>query len=153
MARLRRLIEGQGMTFTQAGEAFGVSRSAIAGQVRKHGMISPNAQRNGVERALRYVSARKVRKPRLISVNVKVSKPLPVRQREPVEFKPRNISIDDLTTSTCRWPMWPTGDATGVYCGSGKEPDAPALIPYCATHCRMAYSRADRREPSNWRAA
>jgi GcrA cell cycle regulator len=52
------------------------------------------------------------------------------------------VTIDQLTTTTCRWPLGNMEDHPPYfYCGD------PKLVggPYCEHHCRLAYQTAQQR--------
>ncbi len=40
------------------------------------------------------------------------------------------VALLDLQPQHCRWPLWQTGEAPGLYCGAKREP----ACSYCAEH-------------------
>jgi len=45
-------------------------------------------------------------------------------------------SIEELTHTTCKWPIGNPQDKDFAFCGSGAHDDA---TPYCEFHAKMAY--------------
>jgi GcrA cell cycle regulator len=60
----------------------------------------------------------------------------PPQPRPRPEAAAKAITLIDLKSHHCRWPVAGAG-ATTLFCGGS----AYAGYPYCATHCRMAYQR------------
>jgi hypothetical protein len=68
------------------------------------------------------------------------------RQIEPPAEAARpatRCTIMQLTSRTCRWPLWGSNERLPVeryYCG-----ETVAAGVYCAAHCKLTYSHRDER--------
>lgn len=51
------------------------------------------------------------------------------------EFKGKGVSLTDLDSRMCRWPVGDPKEENFNFCGC----DAVAGLPYCEEHCRVAY--------------
>jgi len=56
---------------------------------------------------------------------------IPVEQR---------VSIMELTSQTCRWPLWGDDQREGLYCGAATVPGQP----YCCGHCALSFNMTER---------
>lgn len=52
------------------------------------------------------------------------------------ETKQENVSLMDLKLNSCRWPIGDPKDADFHFCGK----DTVTGKPYCAEHCKVAYT-------------
>lgn len=50
----------------------------------------------------------------------------------------RGCTLMDLTSETCRWPLWTDANPERLYCGADGA-DMENKRPYCPFHSRMAY--------------
>jgi GcrA cell cycle regulator len=67
---------------------------------------------------------------------VRRSKPLPVTLAEPVPFaNGARVTIMQLTSQTCKWPIGDPGTAEFCFCGHAPREASP----YCEFHARAAY--------------
>ena len=122
---------------------FYASRNAIIGKVhrlrlpKRKTVLTPKAQaRKGAGRAR---TALDKPRPRIIRPKPQPrlrAAPIP-RRSIPMEApKPMNLTIMQLTSRTCKWPVNdpPKGEAY-LFCGEAKE---PGKEPYCPYHARLA---------------
>ncbi len=119
------------------------SRNAVIGRVYRLGLpkretiLTPKAQaRKGAKRARPALD-----KPRPRIIRPKPQPRLraaPISRRSiPMEApKPMNLTIMQLTSRTCKWPVNdpPKGEPY-LFCGEAKE---PGKEPYCPYHARLA---------------
>jgi GcrA cell cycle regulator len=54
----------------------------------------------------------------------------------------QRCTLLELTSETCRFPLWGSDEREGFYCGAKPVPG----LPYCLGHCRMAYVPVRTRE-------
>ncbi len=59
----------------------------------------------------------------------------------PADTSPTAIEIRDLTPTVCHYPLWPTTERSGLYCGATSFGE----LPYCARHCRVVYRASSER--------
>ena len=52
------------------------------------------------------------------------------------DLKPQNITLMDLKLNSCRWPIGDPKDDDFHFCGA----DSVTGKPYCAEHCKLAYT-------------
>jgi GcrA cell cycle regulator len=122
--RIKQLetLHAQGLSGSEIGSAMGVSRNTVRGKIHRLHLV-PRI-RAPVARKPRKVYDRKI-KPAVI---------LPKPPEVPV-FKPsKNLSIYELTDTTCRWPTSETKPLTYCGCRAPKE----RTQPYCAYHADQA---------------
>jgi GcrA cell cycle regulator len=120
----------------------GVSKSAIAGRIRRLGLAIMAPRLTSEERLCRQREAhRKYNRSRApIDFNTKRA----ARERGPdpgympiadlAEVAPLHISLCDLTPKTCRWPY---GDGPFTFCGCEKNDGGP----YCYAHHLQSVER------------
>ncbi len=152
MKRLKELHTG-GFSMSVIGGMLGCSRNAVVGKIHRMG-LAPGGRRT-VEDVTKVVARQATKTIRSRQKNrfprpTMHSKPLPKPSEPPVEWAPLMIPLEALTDAICKWPM---GDAHPfVFCGLAKDADAPARIPYCGFHSRLAFQAADRRaeRQRNW---
>jgi GcrA cell cycle regulator len=134
VAQLRALVENEGATSGQIALRMGCSRNAIIGKCNRLGLRLPNA--TGL-RARPY-RRRKPKPP--VAAPRPTWKPTP--RRAPAEaaqevFADR-VSIFELSSETCRWPLWALDVPfhEKFYCGGWTIEGSP----YCAGHARLCYA-------------
>jgi GcrA cell cycle regulator len=145
IAELRKLNAGD-IDYSSIAVVLGVSKSAIAGKLRRLGLASPAIRMTPEERLRRQrESKRKYRqnnKP--IDFNRKraaaESGPDPgyVPIADASDVVPLHINLMELTPKTCRWPY---GDGPFTFCGCEKIDDGP----YCYAHHLQATERPGMR--------
>lgn len=132
----------------QMGGAF--SRNAVLGKLHRLGLALPKnkggskdrppAQRGTYGRAVRLAAAK--RRAGLLPPRQK-----PVRTPPPEPIPPPAamllISWDDLTSSSCRWPVGDPREPGFAFCGI-PEAEFPTR-PYCRYHAQLAYVSVHRR--------
>jgi len=166
--RLREL-HAMGQVYSLIAAHLGVSRSAVAGKIKRLGLASaspvlrvprkPKAAAPPVTRgvntyggmATKLAHAKRKEKPAF-----GIAAPWTPEAR--VERKPRPIpefpapdaipatacTIFDLTSETCRWPVGPDTGRSQLFCGAPGA-DLAARMPYCGNCAPRAYA------PARWR--
>lgn len=128
----------EGLTATQIGAEFGVTRNTIIGIAHRH------LNGSGVGFARRNSGVKRVKAPRtrlFFTPRMFEGKPYRKPEPEPVEIVPLKISLLELTSSTCKFPIGDPQHEDFGFCG---HPAKTGRI-YCAFHHRLAYSRSESR--------
>jgi hypothetical protein len=56
------------------------------------------------------------------------------------------LALEELTASTCKWPLAEFERGVFLYCGEAVDPSlAPTMRCYCPCHARLAYCRSSDR--------
>lgn len=145
--RLRALI-GEGLSVSQIAAALGdVSRNAVIGRMNRTGIKSQHKDprsRHGIPSPRRR--HRKSAGNTALRINGKADRP-------PLEPMQANLSLDafnaaipedqpvtlmELQTWHCRWPLFDGAERSGLYCG---DPNADLIEgrPYCKFHTSHAF--------------
>lgn len=121
---LKRLWN-EGLTTGDIGKALGVSKNAVVGKAHRLGLNSrPSPIRRDEDEAAT---------PELPLNPVKTEKVKAAKKQAEKLF-----TVNDLTHSSCRWPIGDPKDADFHFCGKEALPDKP----YCAEHAAVAYVSA-----------
>lgn len=153
-AKEEQLIElwGEPLSCSQIGDALGVSRSAIAGKVRRlrdlgHELPvhrNPSVGRpSGKPSASETKRAQKIRKPPYKVDAMDAEQQFGRSDMDLPDDRPP-CKLIDLTRYTCRWPIGDPRDETFHYCGARKHPS----FVYCPNHCRLAFEPRRERQRS-----
>jgi len=142
---LRRLW-AEGLSASQIATALGgVSRNAVIGKIHrlglsgrvKTGKARPARAGGGAVHAPRPVpSGSRVMAVGSTVVKV-VEREAPAPLREPAEVVPLHggVTLLDLKTSSCRWPIGDPSDPAFRFCGTRIQPGET----YCPCHAELAY--------------
>lgn len=159
-----RSLWAEGLSASQiAVELGGVSRNAVIGKVHRLKLPQRKTTTASVRRSAQTPSVATSARPSVARVTPAISrgggviahKPkvqpaVPQPDAEVVPIFPR-ITLMDLGTSTCRWPIGDPTSSDFRFCGAKTESGAP----YCTYHACMAYqprnSRDRQRRSGNWR--
>lgn len=129
--------------------AQGLSGSAIAaelGEVTRNSVIG-KVHRLGLAKRANPTNARATptpfRKPRVQRFREVLPIPIEITPgkatgQATLPERPGQVTLMDLTSETCRWPLWSDANPEHLYCGApgaGMENKRP----YCPLHSRMAY--------------
>jgi GcrA cell cycle regulator len=157
---LRRLW-AEGLSASQIASALGgVSRNAVIGKIHRLGLSgrvktqkarparSAGSAGGGAAVAARPASA----PPRVMAVGaaaVKVverEEPVTARVPAPAEVVPLHggVTLLDLKTSSCRWPLGDPSEESFRFCGTRTQPGET----YCACHAEKAYPARGRAKGS-----
>ena len=113
------------------------SRNAVIGKVHRLGLPARAMKRPSKAAARKNSRQRAVVLPRRPKPPPRLTKPAPPRRRpEPPEAPmSKNLTLMDLTSGTCKWPVNdpPRGEPF-LFCGAEK----PSAQPYCPFHARLA---------------
>ena len=132
---LKRLWD-KGLTTGEIGKALGVSKNAVVGKAHRLGLNSrPSPIRRGDDDADASTAA-SAEAPSS-SKKKKASKSEPAKKNQEKEKK-KLFTVNDLTSSSCRWPIGDPKDEDFHFCGKEALPDKP----YCAEHAAIAYVSA-----------
>lgn len=143
--RLRELA-GQGVIFTRIG--------AILGRTRK--AVSARAKLIGVRNLSKTVKARRERERKIALTATStwgrravIARAIALGELEPCEAtdlppEPNRpvISLQNLHSHHCRWPIGDPGSSDFGFCGESIRDDS---VPYCTHHCRIAYVPISKR--------
>lgn len=121
---LKRLWN-EGLTTGDIGKALGVSKNAVVGKAHRLGL---NGRPSPIRRDEEESAA-----PELPLKQAKADKPK-ADKKQPEKL----FTVNDLTHSSCRWPIGDPKDADFHFCGKEAMPDKP----YCAEHAAIAYVSA-----------
>lgn len=152
----------EGLSASQiASDLGGVTRNAVIGKVHRLGLSG--RQRPGVTSVQKLKPEAKqvfvqARKPRAVrsqagSATAPVPSPSPVceQRTQPLAEKSnvipmsRHLTIQELDTHTCRWPIGDPQSPQFRYCGAPTEPGQV----YCGPCCQKAYlPKENKRKPA-----
>ena len=125
---LKRLWE-KGLTTGEIGKALGVSKNAVVGKAHRLGLNGrPSPIRRGDEEENTVSAPEEKKKP---------AKTTPAKKGQEKASK-KLFTVNDLTSTSCRWPIGDPKDEDFHFCGKEALPDKP----YCAEHAEIAYVSA-----------
>ena len=131
---LKRLWD-KGLTTGEIGKALGVSKNAVVGKAHRLGLNSrPSPIRRGddeIDNTAENTDTTGTVKKK------KAAKNEPAKKNTEKEKK-KLFTVNDLTSSSCRWPIGDPKDEDFHFCGKEALPDKP----YCAEHAAIAYVSA-----------
>ena len=115
-----------------------VHRLRLPGRARRDGPKTTKAEsRKGARKAAAVLAAasvagRRAKPPARLTRPAKLPKPKAIHPEAPT---PMNLTLMDLTSRTCKWPVNdpPRGEPF-LFCGAEK----PSAQPYCPFHTRLA---------------
>ncbi len=134
----------QGLTTGEIGKALGVSKNAVVGKAHRLKLDSrPSPIRRGEDElpleepatAEREKSAETAAVQKPVDAKPAAPKPAPVKKAADKKEKKKLFTVNDLTTTSCRWPIGDPKDEDFHFCGKTALPDKP----YCAEHAMLAY--------------
>ena len=128
---LKRLWD-QGLTTGEIGKALGVSKNAVVGKAHRLGLNGrPSPIRRNEDEASASAEG---------TNNVKEAKKTckAAAQKTAEKEKKKLFTVNDLTSTSCRWPVGDPKDEDFHFCGKESLPDKP----YCAEHAAIAYVSA-----------
>lgn len=120
---LRECVEAR-MTYAQIAEHIGgrwqidATRNAIAGAMKRAGLVSKSGKAGLTERARRAPKEHD-------------------RRRTTGHFLSINPGFDGGRPRTCEWPIGNPGDDGFHFCGAERDGERP----YCAAHAKRAYRK------------
>ena len=124
----------KGLTTGEIGKALGVSKNAVVGKAHRLGLNSrPSPIRRGEDENTADTNT-PTQQP---SEKKKAAKLAPAKKAAEKEKK-KLFTVNDLTSSSCRWPIGDPKDEDFHFCGKEALPDKP----YCAEHAAIAYVSA-----------
>ena len=130
---LKRLWD-KGLTTGEIGKALGVSKNAVVGKAHRLGLNSrPSPIRRGEDDNV----ADSETPTQKTAEKKKDTKPVAAKKITAKEKK-KFFTVNDLTASSCRWPIGDPKDEDFHFCGKEALPDKP----YCAEHAAIAYVSA-----------
>ena len=131
---LKRLWD-KGLTTGEIGKALGVSKNAVVGKAHRLGLNSrPSPIRRGDEDKAISTEALTQSTPSDKKKAIKGTAAKKTAEKE----KNKLFTVNDLTSSSCRWPIGDPKDEDFHFCGKEALPDKP----YCAEHAAIAYVSA-----------
>lgn len=133
-----------GYSASDIARTIGVSRSAVLGKVhrlelphRKAPQPRPVKSKAEVKRDRnRFTPTRRYAKAPMPS-------PRPLPPPVIIEANPRGVTLFDLQSGDCRWPMGDPHDPGFLYCGDNVRDGSS----YCAAHHAIAYTPSTNRRP------
>lgn len=169
LARLKAL-HARGSSYREIAAALGISRSAAIGKAMRLGLGVPPQERVRRQRDaaraehLRRREAKQARTVFHTNVEQLAREPRPERNRQgwnrggpskaPSAVDPsiaslaesRPCTLLDLSSMTCRWPLWADDEPEKLFCGAEALPDCP----YCTGHARIAFDGRPTRRDARW---
>lgn len=128
----------QGLTTGEIGKALGVSKNAVVGKAHRLKLDSrPSPIRRGEDEPQpEQPATAPVEREKAAEVKKTVdAKPAPAKKSADKKEKKKLFTVNDLTMTSCRWPIGDPKDVDFHFCGKQALPDKP----YCAEHAEMAY--------------
>lgn len=122
--QLKTLAKENKLSLAQIAARIGeVTRSACARKMKRLGLTKLRAPRVGVPR-----------QPKPAEPRVYASRNL--EAEAPVEIDGKHVTLVDLTSRHCKWPIGDPATEDFYFCGQ------PPILgrPYCEAHCRKAYT-------------
>ena len=126
---LKRLWD-KGLTTGEIGKALGVSKNAVVGKAHRLGLNSRPSPIRRTEEESGNAAPAPVEKKK----TVKTAAAPKDRKKETQKL----FTVNDLTSTSCRWPIGDPKDEDFHFCGKETLPDKP----YCAEHAAIAYVSA-----------
>ena len=125
-----KALAAQGYSAGQISQCLpGRSRNAVLGRLDRLGVPLLTAVGH-------HVGRRVQRRPRIPAA------PKPVPEPPPAPTPPQMVKLDQLSRSTCRWPIGDPLEESFAFCGNPvKTPH-----PYCPDHCHIAFAPQRPRE-------
>lgn len=122
------------------------TRNAIAGKVSRmklegHRQTSRNSERPIHHKPKKDNTHLARNTPRKKKHNDGIIQPPRVQQEVIIPTQPLKVSLLELTSNTCRWPLGTPGDRDFCFCGLPPKDG----LPYCPDHCQIAYQPYVRR--------
>ena len=130
---LKRLWD-KGLTTGEIGKALGVSKNAVVGKAHRLGL---NGRPSPIRRNEDDAAAANKTGAGSGAENEK-KKPSKAAQKAAVKEKKKLFTVNDLTSTSCRWPIGDPKDEDFHFCGKETLTDKP----YCAEHAAIAYVSA-----------
>ncbi|MBR1777831.1 MAG: global cell cycle regulator GcrA-like protein [Alphaproteobacteria bacterium] len=128
---LKRLWD-KGLTTGEIGKALGVSKNAVVGKAHRLGLNGrPSPIRRGEDETAAADGTGNTGEKK------KTAKAAAVQKAVEKEKK-KLFTVNDLTSTSCRWPIGDPKDEDFHFCGKETLPDKP----YCAEHAAIAYVSA-----------
>lgn len=128
---LKRLWD-KGLTTGEIGKALGVSKNAVVGKAHRLGLNGrPSPIRRNEENTTASTEDKKT-----VTETKKTGKA--ASQKTAEKEKKKLFTVNDLTSTSCRWPIGDPKDEDFHFCGKESLPDKP----YCAEHAAIAYVSA-----------
>lgn len=128
---LRRLWD-KGLTTGEIGKTLGVSKNAVVGKAHRLGLNGrPSPIRRNEETATAATGNKTAVKETKKTEKAAVQKTV---EKE----KKKLFTVNDLTSTSCRWPIGDPKDENFHFCGKEALQDKP----YCAEHAAIAYVSA-----------
>lgn len=143
--RLRELAS-QGVSFTHIGEIIGRSRKAVSARAKLIGVRNlsktVNARRE-CERKIALTATSTWGRRAVIARAIALGELEPCEATDLPPEPPRpTVSLHDLQSHQCRWPIGNPGSPDFGFCGESIRDDS---VPYCTHHCRIAYVPINKR--------
>jgi GcrA cell cycle regulator len=141
MEQLRVLWDRQ-LSASEIGRILGATRNAVLGKV--HRMRLPSHK--PVTEPSRTKPKLKRNRNRFVPTRLydrAPARPLPQLVDVPAQVRPRFVSIMDLKSGDCRWPIGDPRKPTFSFCGDGVRDSSS----YCAAHHQLAYRPSQDRRP------
>jgi len=145
-ARAQQLetLYGEGLSFRSIAKEIGVTRSAAIGKANRMQLPKRIEVVTVAGNTVRTANSPKPPKPRRRTRwSIKPNEPAKPPNPEPaivivpgVDYR---CTIDKLSDTSCRWPMWQTGTPhpERLYCGVPSA-SVSAGVPYCRLHAKRA---------------
>lgn len=147
IAELLRLA-ADGLSAALIANKLGTTRNAIIGKRHRLGVYNGRTNPTGKKRVVRETrdssQARKIaksRKEQEHTIALGELEPCEATDLPPEPNRPV-ISLQNLHSHHCRWPIGDPGSSDFGFCGESIRDDS---VPYCTHHCRIAYVPINKR--------
>lgn len=122
-----------GISARDIGKELGVTRNAVIGKVHRCGLSMSDRPKKERSKSADQRSPKPVRRSAFLPLP---DAPLVPPERHDGEL----VSLQELRSDHCRWPIGDPGTAGFGFCGDRRL----AAYPYCAKHCEQAYAMERR---------
>jgi len=130
---LKRLW-GEGLTTGEIGKTLGVSKNAVVGKAHRLGLQGRPSPIRRPEDEIPAAAEAEVVPPAPEKTSRRPSK----SAKKTATAKEKRFTVNDLVSTSCRWPIGDPKDEDFHFCGKEAMPGKP----YCLDHCAVAYVSA-----------
>lgn len=112
------------------------SRNAVCGKAHRLGLAKISQPRS---RSTPFLKPRVQRFREVMPIPIEIT-PGKATGQATLPERPGQVILMELTSDTCRFPLWTDANPEHLYCGAPGA-DMENKRPYCPVHSQMAYRR------------